>query len=97
MTAESHKSTRYNARQAEVRQQKNWDERGTFATKSDASSAKYYVFETLTRLTRRTHKRRARNHIMGDGVRLLSWLCDFEAEKASAWFDDLASGRVRHG
>src|SRR5947208_3008097 len=36
MTAESHKSDRYNAREAEPRWQKIWDERGIFATPRDA-------------------------------------------------------------
>jgi leucyl-tRNA synthetase len=36
MTAESHKSDRYNAREAEPRWQKIWDERGIFATANEA-------------------------------------------------------------
>ena len=52
MTAESHKSDRYNAREAEPRWQKIWDEREIFATPRDALTApgkstrqKYYVLE----------------------------------------------------
>ncbi len=48
MTAESSKNERperYNARVAEPRWQKAWDEQGIFATANDDPKPKYYVLE----------------------------------------------------
>src|SRR5450631_488381 len=45
MTADSSKNERYNARAAEARWQRVWDERGTFATQNDDPRPKYYVLE----------------------------------------------------
>jgi valyl-tRNA synthetase len=45
VTAESKHSDRYNARDAEARWQKDWDERSIFATKNADPRPKYYVVE----------------------------------------------------
>src|SRR5438552_8229418 len=45
MTAESQNSDRYNAREAEARWQKTWDQRGIFKTANDDPRPKYYVLE----------------------------------------------------
>ena len=58
--------TRYNAREAEVRWQKIWDERGIFATPNDDSRAKYYVLEMFPYPSGRIHMGHVRNYAMGD-------------------------------
>ncbi|HVV60922.1 MAG TPA: leucine--tRNA ligase [Pseudolabrys sp.] len=68
MTAESHKSERYNARDAEPRWQKAWDERGIFATKNDDPRQKYYVLEMFPYPSGRIHMGHVRNYTMGDVV-----------------------------
>src|SRR4029077_4801936 len=75
MTAESHKSDRYNAREAEPRWQKIWDERGIFATSNDALATggkgnrqKYYVLEMFPYPSGRIHMGHVRNYAMGDVV-----------------------------
>ena len=60
--------TRYNAREAEVRWQKIWDERGIFATPNDDSRAKYYVLEMFPYPSGRIHMGHVRNYAMGDVV-----------------------------
>jgi leucyl-tRNA synthetase len=74
MTAESHKSDRYNAREVEPRWQKIWDERAIFATPRDALTAgkdkrrKYYVLEMFPYPSGRIHMGHVRNYAMGDVV-----------------------------
>ena len=60
--------TRYNAREAEVRWQKIWDERGIFATANDDTRAKYYVLEMFPYPSGRIHMGHVRNYTMGDVV-----------------------------
>src|SRR5688572_8258796 len=45
MTAEQRKSDRYNAREAEPRWQRKWDEAQIFAANNDDPRPKYYVLE----------------------------------------------------
>jgi leucyl-tRNA synthetase len=68
MTAESNKNERYNARTAEARWQKTWDERGIFATKNDDPRDKYYVLEMFPYPSGRIHMGHVRNYTMGDVV-----------------------------
>ncbi|MGE4164349.1 MAG: leucine--tRNA ligase [Xanthobacteraceae bacterium] len=68
MTADSSKNDRYNAREAEPRWQKTWDERGIFATRNDDPRPKYYVLEMFPYPSGRIHMGHVRNYAMGDVV-----------------------------
>ena len=59
---------RYNARAAETRWQKIWDERGIFATTNDDKRPKYYVLEMFPYPSGRIHMGHVRNYTMGDVV-----------------------------
>ncbi len=63
MTAE-----RYDARAAEPKWQKAWDEARTFETKNDDPRPKYYVLEMFPYPSGRIHMGHVRNYAMGDVV-----------------------------
>jgi leucyl-tRNA synthetase len=59
---------RYNAREAEARWQKVWDDRGIFATRNDDPRPRYYVLEMFPYPSGRIHMGHVRNYTMGDVV-----------------------------
>jgi leucyl-tRNA synthetase len=61
-------SERYNAREAEPKWQKVWDEAGTFLTGTDAARPKYYVLEMFPYPSGRIHMGHVRNYAMGDVI-----------------------------
>ena len=59
---------RYNAREAEPRWQKIWEERGIFRTPNADPRPKYYVLEMFPYPSGRIHMGHVRNYAMGDVV-----------------------------
>jgi leucyl-tRNA synthetase len=59
-------SERYNAREAEPRWQRQWDEKAIFASKNEDPRPKYYVLEMFPYPSGRIHIGHVRNYTLGD-------------------------------
>jgi leucyl-tRNA synthetase len=62
------RTERYNAREAERKWQKTWDDRELFRTKNEDPRPKYYVLEMFPYPSGRIHMGHVRNYAMGDVV-----------------------------
>src|SRR5919198_4212518 len=76
---------RYNAREAEPRWQKVWNERAIFATRNDDPRPKYYVLEMFPYPSGRIHMGHVRNYTMGDVMARFRRAMDYNVLHPMGW------------
>ncbi len=76
---------RYNAREAEPKWQKKWEDAAVFRTRIDRTRPKYYVLEMFPYPSGRIHIGHGRNYVMGDVVARFKRAMGFNVLHPMGW------------